>query len=339
MLQKNIVTLQDIYLARKTVAPLVLRTPLIQSYALTDRASKPVFLKLEILQKTGSFKLRGATNKVFNLTSDEKSRGVVTASTGNHGRAVSYAARELEIPVAVCISADVPANKIQAIKALGAEVVIRGKSQDEAFIQAKELQTQRGMTMIPPFDDAQIIAGQGTIGLEILEDCPSVGTVLVPLSGGGLISGIALAMKSANLDIRVIGVSMECAPIMYHSLKMGKPIQMDEEDTLADSLRGGIGLENLYTFAMVKKLVDEIVLVSETEIASAMQFAFREHHLVLEGAGAVGIAALSTGKIQNIRGDVAVVLSGGNVDMNQFLNVIQSFYDSIVKPNPRSIAF
>lgn len=323
MSESKRLTLQDIYLARETVAPLVTETPLLESPTLTKQTGVSVYFKLEILQKTGSFKVRGAANKIFNLTPDEKAHGVVTASTGNHGRAVSYAAHEIGIPAVVCMSTDVPKNKVQAIEALGAEVVIHGNSQDDAFVQAEALQSERSLAMIPPFDDPHIIAGQGTIGLEILEELPSVGSVLVPLSGGGLISGIALAMKSANLNIRVIGVSMERGPVMYHSLKAGKPIQMDEEDTLADSLRGGIGLENQYTFEMVGNFVDEVVLVSEDEIASAMRFAFKEHHLVLEGAGAVGIAALQAEKVQNIQGNVAVVLSGGNVDMNMFLELVR----------------
>ncbi len=315
-------TLQDIHLARKTIAPLLTETPLVQSPTLSEQTGHPVHLKLETLQKTGTFKARGATHMIFNLSADEKACGVVTASTGNHGRAVSYAAREVGIPAVVCMSADVPDNKVRAIEALGAQAVIEGKSQDDAFLRAEALQAERGMVMVPPFDDPHIIAGQGTIGLEILEQNPAVGTVLVPLSGGGLISGIALAMKSANPPIRVIGISMERAPVMYHSLQAGKPIQMDEEETLADSLRGGIGLDNQYTFQMVRDLVDELVLVTEEDIASAMRFAFREHQLVLEGAGAVGIAALSAGKVSKMRGDVVIVLSGGNVAMDEFLEVV-----------------
>jgi threonine dehydratase len=317
------ITLQDIYLAQATIAPLITKTSLVESPELTKQVGASVYFKLEILQKTGSFKIRGAANKIFNLTPEEKARGVITASTGNHGRAVAYAARKIGIPATICMSADVPENKVRAIEALGARVVIRGKNQDDAFVRAEELESERGLTMIPPFDDPQVIAGQGTIGTELLDELPSIGTVLVPISGGGLISGIALAVKSANPNMLVIGISMERAPVMYRSLKAGKPIRMDEEVTLADSLRGGIGLENQYTFEMVRDLVDDVVLVSEDEIASAMRFAFSEHHLVLEGAGAVGIAALQAGKVQNIQGDVAIVLSGGNVDMGAFLELIQ----------------
>jgi threonine dehydratase len=167
-----------------------------------------------------------------------------------------------------------------------------------------------------------VIAGQGTIGLELLEQLPDLDTALVPLSGGGLISGIALALKSASPGIRVLGVSMARAPVMYHSLKAGKPIQMDEQDTLADSLRGGIGLNNQYTFPMVQELVDDVILVSEDEIAAAMSFAFYEHHLVLEGAGAVGIAALLSQRVKNTKGNIAVILSGGNVAIDSFLELI-----------------
>ncbi len=320
--KKMEITLKNIYQARQTIAPHLLRTPLIESPKLSERANAPVHLKLEILQKTGSFKVRGATNKILNLSEAQKQNGVVTASTGNHGRAVAYAAKAVGIPAVVCMSQDVPQNKVDAIQALGAETVIHGTSQDDAFIRADTLIAERGLTMVPPFDDPQIIAGQGTIGLEILEDLPKVDTVLVPLSGGGLLAGIALALKLGNARINVVGVSMGSAPIMYHSLRAGTPITMPEEETLADSLRGGIGLDNQYTFKIVRDFVNDVILVSEEEIANAMKFAFYEHRLVLEGAAAVGIAALNSGKVKNINGDVALILSGGNVDVNEFLKVV-----------------
>ena len=316
------ITLKNIYHARQTIAPHLLRTPLIVSPKLSEQVNAPVHLKLEVLQKTGSFKTRGAVNKIFTLTDEQKKNGVITASTGNHGRAVAFAAKAVGIPAVVCMSEDVPQNKVDAIRALGAATVIHGKNQDDAFLRADELIAERGLTMVPPFDDLQIIAGQGTIGLEILEDLPEVDTVLVPLSGGGLLSGIALALKLADSKINIVGVSMERAPIMVHSLRAGQPITMPEEETLADSLRGGIGLKNQFTFRIVRDFVDDVILVSEEEIADAMKFAFYEHHLVLEGAAAVGIAALQNGKVQNINGDVAVILSGGNVDMNDFLDVV-----------------
>lgn len=318
------ITLRDVFVAQQTIAPLARKTPLIQSAALTDHVGEAVYLKLETLQETGAFKLRGAANKILNLAAGEKDRGVVTVSTGNHGRAVAYVAGRLGIQATVCLSERVPQNKVEALERLGAEVVVHGQSQDEATERAAQLQRERGLTMIHPFDDPDIIAGQGTIGLELLQELPTIDTALVPLSGGGLISGIALALKSADPAIRVVGVSMERAPVMVHSLQVGKPVQMAEEPTLADSLQGGIGLDNRYTLRLVQSYVDDVVLVTEEEIAAAMVFGLREHHLVLEGAGAVGIAALLHGKVADVGRNTAVVLSGGNVDMATFMEVVQT---------------
>jgi len=317
------ITLQNIFQAQKTIAAVARRTPLIKSEPLTTRVGTNVYLKLETLQQTGTFKVRGAANKILNLAVDEKARGVVTVSTGNHGRAVAYVAKQTSLNAVVCLSERVPQNKVDALKRLEAEVVIQGQSQDEAEVRAYQIQTERGATLIPPFDDPHIIAGQGTIGLELLADLPEVDTALVPLSGGGLIAGIGLALKSTNSNIRVVGISMARAPAMAHSLRAGHPVQIPEEPTLADSLQGGIGLDNQYTFQMVQQYVDEIILLSEEEIASGMAYAFFEHHLVLEGAGAVGIAALLHNKVARPGRNVAVVLSGGNVDMISFLDVVQ----------------
>jgi threonine dehydratase len=195
----------------------------------------------------------------------------------------------------------------------------------DAGERAAQLIEERGLTMIHPFDDPFIIAGQGTIGLELFQDLPQVNTVLVPLSGGGLIAGIALALKSTDPDIRVIGVSMERAPVMYHSLKAGRPIQMPEEETLADSLQGGVGQDNQYTYHMVEKYVDDIILVSEEEIATAMAFTFHEEQLVVEGAGAVAMAALLHQKVTDIGRHVVCVVSGGNVDTKLLLEIAQDY--------------
>jgi threonine dehydratase len=190
-------------------------------------------------------------------------------------------------------------------------------------MQALHLLKQRGLTMIEPFDDPMVIAGQGTIALEILEELPEVETVIVPLSGGGLLSGIALAMKQANSAIRTVGVSMDRAPVMYHSLRAGRPIEMEEEDTLADALVGNIGVDNRYTFRMIQEYVDDVVLVSEEEIAEAMAFALKAHRLVVEGGGAVGIAALWGHKVDQISGKAAVVVSGGNADLRSLLRIMR----------------
>jgi threonine dehydratase len=307
-------TLQDLFLARWRIAAIARRTPLVDSPWLADVLGRPVRLKLENLQETGSFKLRGAANRMLSLAPAERARGVIAVSTGNHGRAVAYVARELGIRALVCVSEGAAGNKVDAMRQLGAEVVVHGRGYDQAEEHAAHLRQELGLTMIEPFDDPLVIAGQGTIGLELLEDWPELDTAVVPLSGGGLISGIALALKSANPAIRVIGVSMERAPVMYHSLRAGRPIRLEEEPTLADALAGGIGLDNRYSFRMVQELVDDVVLVSEVEIATAMAGVLQQHHLVVEGGGAVGLAAVLQRRLGAVGARVAIVVSGGNVD-------------------------
>jgi threonine dehydratase len=315
------VTLHDIYRARQRIAAVATRTPVIHSPLLTERVGASVYLKAESLQKTGSFKIRGATNKMLGLTVEEKARGVITVSSGNHGRAVAYVAHQLGIAAVICMSTRVPGNKLDAIKRLGAEVVVHGDSYEDAEIHALQLQEERGLTMIDPFDDPLVIAGQGTVGLELLEDLPEIDTAIVPLSGGGLIAGIALACKSASPSIRVIGVTMDRAPVMVHSLRAGTPIQMEEEDTIADALVGNIGVSNKYTFRMVQRYVDDTILVSDEEIAAAMAFALEQHHLVVEGGGAVGIAALLHQRATGLGHTVAVVVSGSNTSLPLLLKV------------------
>jgi threonine dehydratase len=258
---------------------------------------------------------------MLNLTAEEKAQGVVTGSSGNHGQAVAYVASRLDINAVICISARVPRDKADAISHLGAEIVVHGKSYDESVSHALQLAEERGLTMIDSFDDPDVIAGQGTIGLELLEDFPEIDTAIVPLAGGGLLGGIALALKSANPAIRVIGVSMERAPVMYYSLKAGAPIEMEEEETIAHALSGGLGQDNLYTFRMAQEYVDDVVLVSEEAITEAMTFALERHHLVVEGAGAVGIAALLHERVKEVGRNVAVVVSGSNVEIPLLLKI------------------
>lgn len=317
-------TLRDVFAAQKRIAAMVRRTPVIAARALEDRVGAPVFLKDETAQPTGSFKLRGAANKLLSLSDEARARGVVAVSTGNHGRAVAHVGAELGIPVTVCVSTKVPENKLEAIRALGARLVVHGESQDEAEREGKRMVEEEGLTYVPPFDDPAIVAGQGTIGLELLESLPELDTVVVPLSGGGLIAGIALVLKRVDPAIRVVGVSMSGGAVMHASLNAGRPVEMPEVDTLADSLQGGIGLENEVTFAMVRDLVDDVVLVDEPAIARAMRFAFEEHRLVLEGGGAVGIAALHEGSIRARESDrpLVVIASGGNADLKHFLDVV-----------------
>jgi threonine dehydratase len=338
------VTMSDIYLARQRIASIARRTPLIHSPLLAERIgrdesgetgvnsvkplSRAVYLKLESLQVTGSFKVRGAANKMLNLTAEEKARGVVTGSSGNHGRAVAYVASQLGVHAVICVSVQVPKNKADAIRRLGAELVLYGKSYDESVSHALQLAQERNLTMIDSFDDPFVIAGQGTIGLELLEDLPGIDTAIVPLAGGGLLGGIALALKSANPAIRVIGVSMERAPVMYYSLQAGVPLEMEEEETIAHALAGGLGRDNKYTFRMVQELVDNVVLVSEEAIAQAMTFALWEHHLVVEGAGAVGIAALLQHRVVQVGRNVVVVVSGRNAPIPLLLKLAQDRDDT-----------
>lgn len=307
--------------ARHRVAGTVLRTPAVPSPSLAQMCGAPVHLKLEHLQTTGSFKLRGATNAVLSLDEVSRSKGVVGVSTGNHGRGLAYAARQAGIRCVICMSRLVPQNKVDAIRALGADVRIVGVSQDEAQVEVDRLVAEEGLTLLPPFDHADIIAGQGTVGLEVLEDVPQVETVLVPLSGGGLISGVAAAVKAEKPDVKVIGVSMERGAAMAASLDAGHPVQVPELPTLADSLGGGIGLDNRYTFRITRDLVDQVVLLSEVEIADGIRHAYFEERQVVEGSGAVCLAAIVAGKVR-LSGPAVALLTGCNIDMNMHRRII-----------------
>lgn len=316
------VTLSDIRDAQTRIAGRVTRTPLRLSPYLSERFGHPVRLKLETMQDTGAFKLRGATNAILKLDPAQRKRGVIAVSTGNHGRGVAYAAKAMNIGCAVYMSELVPGVKVDAIRKLGAEVVIAGRTQDDAEAAAMERIARDGLTYIHPFDDPHVIAGQGTAGLEIVEDMPDVTNVVVPLSGGGLFAGIATAVKTLRPDTRMIGVTMDRGAAMIESLKAGKPVPVDEVESLADSLGGGIGLENAYTFEITKRLIDGTLLLSEDEIAAAMRTLFREDRIVAEGGAAVGVGAMMSGKLDLVPGPTAIVVSGCNVDMGRFLEVV-----------------
>ena len=320
--------LQDVYQARSRLGQVVRRTPLITSQPLSQHAGREVFLKLESLQETGSFKVRGAANALMSLSPEQKEKGVIAFSTGNHGRAVAYVAGKLGITSVICLSQRVPEYRVQALEALGAQVVRHGQSQDQAAIKALELQEDKGLTMIKPFDHPLVIAGQGTIGLEILEDLADVDTVLVPLSGGGLMAGIAFVLKSACPRIRVIGLSLEVSAPMHQSLQADRPVEIEEKDSLGDALLGGIGLDNRYTFPLCRDLVDDVVLLSEQEIAEGLFYAFDQHRLVVEGAGIVGLSAIISGKTAHLGSRVAVILSGGNMDTRVLAQMAMDRYST-----------
>ncbi len=308
------ITIDDICQARQRIAGMIRKTPLAPSAALSSVTGGEIYLKYEHLQITGSFKLRGATNAIRSLSAAAREKGVIGVSTGNHGRGLAHAAQQMDIRCIICMSELVPANKVEAIRGEGAEIVITGRSQDEAQKEVDRFVEEDGMTMLPPFDHADVIAGQGTLALEMLEELPELGTVIVPLSGGGLIAGIALAMKSVNPDIRVIGVSMERGAAMIESLRAGKPVEVAELPTLADSLGGGIGLANRYTFDIVKRHLDEVITLTEAEIADAIRHAYWQERQVIEGSGSVGIGALLTEKVRP-QGPTVALLSGCNIDM------------------------
>jgi threonine dehydratase len=308
------VTLHDIYLARSRIAGQAMRTPLILSQSLSARFDTEVYLKLETLQPSGAFKLRGALNKIASLSPEQLERGVTTASTGNHGRAVAWAAKRLGARAIICVSELVPANKVAAIEALGAEARVIGRSQDDAFVEARRLVSEEGMALIEPFDDPLIAAGQGTIGLELMEDLPELDRVLIGLSGGGLLGGIGRAVKGVNPKVRVTGVSMLEGAAMIESLAAGKPVEVEEEASLADSLGGGIGLDNRCTFELVREVMDDHHQVSEAAIARAMLHFFEQEKMLVEGAAVVGLAAIEEHAI-DIRGEkVALIISGNGVD-------------------------
>ncbi|MCG5486125.1 MAG: hydroxyectoine utilization dehydratase EutB [Sinorhizobium meliloti] len=300
----------------------ILPTPLTVSPSLSNICGVQVFLKHEHHQITGSFKLRGAFNAILQLSPEERARGVVTVSTGNHGRALSYAAKHCGVKATICMSNLVPENKVSEIRRLGAEVCITGRSQDEAQKEVDRLIETQGLCLIHPFDNPAVIAGQGTLGIEILDTLPDVGTVLLGLSGGGLAAGVALAIKSRRPRTKVIGLTMIRGAAMKASLVAGHPVEVEELETLADALGGGIGLENKWTFAMCRDLLDDVILLDEAEIAAGIQHAYAQEREVVEGAGAVGMAALLANKVTDLRGPVVTIVSGRNIDMDLHRRIV-----------------
>ena len=314
---------EDIVRAEKIVSKHIITTPAVHSKALSEAVGEHIYLKLENQQITGSFKIRGAINAISNLSPAQKKAGVVALSTGNHGRGLAFAANLMKIRCIICMSKLVPNNKIEGIKALGAEVRLIGTNQDEAQLEADRLSIEEGMTYVSPFDNIDVIAGQGTLGLEIHQQIPKLNFAFVPLSGGGLICGVSRALKSLNRNLKVIGVSMDRGAAMYESQKAGKPIFVKEEESLADALTGGIGLDNKYTFELTKQLVDEIVLVSEKEIADAIHYAYWHESQIVEGAGAVAIASLLNKKFKP-NGPSVALMCGRNINMEKHFSLISA---------------
>lgn len=314
------VELRDIRAAADRIRDMVRQTPSKPAPGLSQMAGGEVWLKCEHEQETGAFKLRGALNAAARLGGVA---GLTTASTGNHGRAVAHAARQLGLPAVICLSRLVPENKLRAIRDLGAEARVIGDSQDQAFVEARRLERDQGFALIPPFDHADVIAGQGTLGLEIVEEFPDATTIAVPLSGGGLLAGVALAAKSLHPNIRIVGISMERGAAMAASLTAGHPVEVAEQETLADSLGGGIGLKNRLTFDMTRRLMDDLILLTEDEIAAGIRHLWDKHGEMVEGAGAVGVAAILASKLRGTGdGPLIVILTGRNIDPARHASIV-----------------
>ncbi len=302
--------------ARRRVSEHAYHTPLYTSRTLSARTGFDVRLKAEMLQRTGSYKIRGPLNKFMNLTAEQKRRGVICSSAGNHAQGVALAAKIHGIRAVVCMASNATPSKVAATKGYGAEVVSHGVIWDEANERAKQLVEEQGLTYIHPFDDLELIAGQGTVGLEIYEDWPEVDVAVVPIGGGGLISGISMALKTMNPRIRVIGVESSGAPGMKESVEAGHVVTLDRVDCIIDGLRvKRVGEHNR---EIVSRYVDEIVTLPDEEIFDAMIWLMHHAKLVVEGAAAAPIGALLKGLVRAPKGaKVVAVLSGGNVDLEQ----------------------
>lgn len=312
--------LSDILAARQVIRGVADATPFVPSPYMSGKVGQDFLLKLENMQPIGAFKLRGAMNAVASLAGDVT--GVTCCSTGNHGRGVAHAAGLRGMRAVICMSRLVPQAKIDGIRALGAEVHIGGESQDEAQAESRRLAERDGLAEISPFDDPHVVAGQGTIGLEMMEARPDLDMVLVPLSGGGLAAGVALAVKAINPAVRVIGISMDRGAAMQASLMAGHPVQVTEVPSLADSLGGGIGMDNALTFDLCRSHLDAVILVTEEDIRDAMQALFFEDRIVAEGASVVGLAAALAGKLPEARGPIATIVTGRNLDMALFHRIM-----------------
>jgi threonine dehydratase len=315
------ITFVDVEEARERIQNQIYLSPFAFSETISRLTGNRAFFKLENLQMTGSFKERGALNRLLTLTPKEAKRGVIAASAGNHGMAVAFHSHRLNISATLVMPLHAPLIKVTRVRQYGAQTVLHGADYDEAFAEAYRLAQERGLTFIHAFDDPWIVAGQGTIGLELYEQNPELDAVIVPVGGGGLIAGIALVLKTLKPKIRVIGVQAEAVPSMKAALEKGDPVRVSPAMTIAD----GIAVRSVgeTTFALVKRYVDEVVTVSEGEIANAVLLLLEIEKTVAEGAAAVPLAALINKKIRLPKGNVGVIISGGNIDMNLISRIIE----------------
>lgn len=313
------ISLADIQAAEQRIAGHVIRTPLVWSPSISRRTGARVYLKLETLQKAGSFKVRGATNKILANITAARERGVVAASAGNHAQGVVVAAHAAEVKATIVMPSWASISKQEATRGYGAEVVVYGSSLEESITRAEEL-AQEGRLFIHPYDDGEVIAGQGTIGLEILDDLPETDMIIVPVGGGGLIAGIATAVKTRKTAVSIIGVQAAACPSASEAIAAGFPVRVTAQPTIADGIR--VMETGARTFPILHDYVDRVVLASEDEIANAMLLLLERKHVVAEGAGAAPLAALLNGSVTIRPGStVVLVISGGNVDSAQLFRI------------------
>jgi threonine dehydratase len=339
------ISLAAIYQARETLKQVAYKTALVYNYFLSDMSGNKIYVKMENLQRTGSFKLRGAYNKIANLTDVEKKRGVIASSAGNHAQGVAVAAGIFGIKCRIVMPKHVPLSKATATRRYGAEVILHGEVYDEAYEEAMRLQKETQATFIHPFDDQLVIAGQGTIALEILEELPDVEVVVAPIGGGGLISGIALALKTIKPDVRVIGVQSKNMPSMAESISQQKLVTVNGFPSIADGI--AVKTPGKLTFEIVKQYVDEIVTVDEDEIASAMLLFLESTKVVAEGAGAASVSAIIHRLPHNKNCKMVAILSGGNIDVNILELIIDKglvkdgrkcFLTTVIQDRPGALA-
>ena len=304
--------------AKEKLSKVLLKTSLIQSPIFSKEAGNEVYIKPENLQKTGSFKIRGAYNKITNLSDEEKKKGVIASSAGNHAQGVAYGAKESGIKAVIVMPKSTPLIKVESTKQYGAEVVLHGDVYDDAFKKAKELEEKEGYIFVHPFDDEDVIYGQGTIALEILEELPETDIILVPIGGGGLISGIACAAKILKPEIKIIGVEPEGAASAYEAIKEDKVVELKEANTIAD----GTAVKKIgnITFEYIKKYVDEIITVSDYELMESFLLLVEKHKIIAENSGILSLAALKKLKEKNKK--VVSVVSGGNIDVLMISSMI-----------------
>ena len=315
------ITFNDVKRARKRIRKQIYLSPLAYSETISRMSGHRVFFKLENLQMTGSFKERGALNRLLTLTPKEIKRGVIAASAGNHGMALAFHSQRLNIPAAIVMPLHAPLIKISRVRQYGGECILHGTDYDSAFAEAHKLSRLQGRTFVHAFDDPWVIAGQGTLGLELYEQNPALDTVIVPVGGGGLIGGTALALKRLNPRIRVIGVQAEAMPSMRAALEKGKPVRHGGATTIADGI--AVRMVGELPFRLARQYVDEIVTVTEAEIANAVLLLLEIEKTVAEGAAAVSVAALVNKKVAVTGKNVGLVISGGNIDMNLISRIIE----------------